>query len=274
MYYAFSHWELAVFSLFSLINRVSCFSQGMYWGAVFCAITVSTSCYRRHIDIVLHNLFSVQIFTSITKNYLFKVFFLCFLSWMIIPIGLSMCGKGEEIIVVNGSTFIIPYLKSIKWNCTEMQINYNLCFMLIFTEKKSLQNELMRNTFNYLTFSVSKLPLFQIQHDVSGERSTYWFCGSQRLCMCDCFVNLLFYPYPHSHHNLGLIMPSCFCNLNIYPAPRQHPQSSTLHLHTDAGASRSARFAINTVCHQHLLGSELKLARTFLLRFSQQKCLF
>lgn len=76
--------------------------------------------------------------------------------------------------------------------------------------------------------------------------------------MCDCFVNwhCNFFPcpvYPHSHHNLGLIMPSCFCNLNIYQAPHQHPQSSTLHLHTDVEANRAERFGINTVCHQHLL---------------------
>lgn len=59
--------------------------------------------------------------------------------------------------------------------------------------------------------------------------------------------------HPHSHHNLGLIMPSCCCNFNTYQAPCQHPQSSTLHLHSDAEANRAQRFGINTVCHQHLL---------------------
>lgn len=122
-------------------------------------------------------------------------------------------------------------------------------------KEKSVQHQPTRKTLNYLTLSVSKLPLFRIQHNVSGQQNTYWFCGSQR-GMCDCFVNCSFRPfpaYPHSHHNLGLIIPSCSCNLNIYRAPRQHPQSSTLHLHTDVEANRAERFGINTVCHQHLL---------------------
>lgn len=79
--------------------------------------------------------------------------------------------------------------------------------------------------------------------------------------MCDCFVNCCcnFHPSPaYQHHrNLGLIMSSFFCNLNVYRAPSQHPQSSTLHLHTDAEANRPESFGINTVCHQHLLTQSL-----------------
>lgn len=126
---------------------------------------------------------------------------------------------------------------------------------------KSVQNQLLRKTLNYLTLSMLKLPLLWIQDNVSGQQRTYWFCGSQRMRMCDCFVNCCcnFHPSPaYQHHrNLGLIMSSFFCNLNVYRAPSQHPQSSTLHLHTDAEANRPESFGINTVCHQHLLTQSL-----------------
>lgn len=148
------------------------------------------------------------------------------------------------------------------WNANPLAVqDVGLLRLVSYTlsQWKSVQNQPTRKTLNCLTLSVLKLPLFQIQHNVSGQQNTYWFCGSQRgvcvwlFCEFGVAISARSPAYPRSHHNLGLIMPSCFCNLNIYRAVHQHPQSSTLHLHTDKEANRAERFGINTVCHQHVL---------------------
>lgn len=112
-----------------------------------------------------------------------------------------------------------------------------------------------------------------------GSRIGIDFVDQKEVCVTAyCFVNCIFIfsPTQHthtSHHNLGLVMPPCFCNLNIYRAPCQHPQSSTLHLHIDKEANRAEiwnKYSVSSACAH----SEQKLAWTFWLVFSQQKCLF
>lgn len=90
------------------------------------------------------------------------------------------------------------------WNANPLAVqDVGLLRLVSYTlsQWKSVQNQPTRKTLNCLTFSLLKLPLFQIQHNVSGQHNTYWFCGSQRgVCVCDCFVNLASQFPPEARH--------------------------------------------------------------------------